>query len=217
MRHEAPPATTGLLYLGAPSVVGSPRELKMKDPMEIDWSAMPAPIDDGRASHLTGQLVPIIALNSTDGDSVDLSRLAGRAVIYAYPWKKLPDGPLPDGWVSIPGAPGCTPQSCAFRDRAAEIRAAGASYIFGLSTQDTPYQRGAVERLHLPYPLLSDEHLSLAKALSLPTFTAAGMTLLRRMTLVIKDGVIEHVFYPVFPPDQNAAEVLGWLETHCDN
>ncbi|WP_165848085.1 peroxiredoxin [Paraburkholderia lacunae] len=139
----------------------------MNDTTTIDWSTMPVPIDDGGSSHLMGQSVPGIALNSTDGDSVDLSRLAGRVVIYAYPWKKLPDGPLPDGWVSIPGAAGCTPQSCAFRDRAAQIKAAGASYIFGLSTQDTPYQRGAVERLQLPYPLLSDEHLSLAKALSL--------------------------------------------------
>jgi redoxin len=103
----------------------------------------------------------------------------------------------------------------AARDRAAEIKAAGASYIFGLSTQDTPYQKGAVERLQLPYPLLSDEHLSLAKALSLPTFSAAGMTLLKRMTMVINDGVIEHVFYPVFPPDQNATDVLSWLERCC--
>lgn len=183
----------------------------MKDPMAIDWSTMPAPVDDGRASHLTGQRVPGIALNSTDGDTVDLSRLAGRAVIYAYPRKKLPDEQPPDGWLLIPGAPGCTPQSCAFRNHAVEIKAAGASYIFGLSTQDTACQRGAVERLHLPYPLLSDEHLLLAKALSLPTFTTTGMTLLKRLTMVINDGVIEHVFYPVFPPDKNAAEVLAWL------
>jgi len=193
-----------------------PRERNMKDPMDIDWSTMPAPIDDGRASHLTGLRAPGIALNSTDGDSVDLSRLTGRAVIYAYPRKKLPDEPPPDGWLLIPGAPGCTPQSCAFRNHAADIKAAGASHIFGLSTQDTPYQRGAVERLHLPYPLLSDEHLLLTKALSLPTFTAMGMTLLKRLTMVINDGVIEHVFYPVFPPDQNAAEVLAWLEAHCE-
>lgn len=188
----------------------------MKDPMDIDWSTLPVPRDDGRASHLTGQCVPSIVLNSTDGDTVDLSRLAGRTVVYAYPRKKLPDEPPPDGWFSIPGAPGCTPQSCAFRNHAAEIKAAGASCIFGLSTQDTPYQRGAVERLHLPYPLLSDEHLLLTTALSLPTFTTAGMTLLRRLTMVINDGVIEHVFYPVFPPDQNAAEVLAWLKTRCD-
>jgi len=117
----------------------------MKDPMDIDWATMPAPTDDGGASHLTGQRMPSIALNSTDGDTVDLSRLTGRAVIYAYPRKKLPDEPPPDGWLLIPGAPGCTPQSCAFRNHAAEIKAAGASYIFGLSTQDTPYQRGSVE------------------------------------------------------------------------
>lgn len=159
--------------------------------------------------------MPSIELNSTDGDTVDLSRLAGRAVIYAYPWKKRPDEPLLDGWLSIPGAPGCTPQSCAFRDHAAQINAAGATYIFGLSTQDTADQRGAVERLHLTYPLLSDNRLLLTRDLSLPTFTATGMTLLKRLTMVINDGVIEQVFYPVFPPHQNAAEVLAWLEAHC--
>ncbi|MCC8397696.1 peroxiredoxin [Paraburkholderia sp. MMS20-SJTR3] len=187
----------------------------MKDPMSIDWSTMPAPMDDGRARHLTGRRLPGIALSSTDGNTVDLSRLAGRAVIYAYPRKKLPDEPPPDGWLMIPGAPGCTPQSCAFRDHAAEIKAAGASYIFGLSTQDTPYQRGAAERLRLPYPLLSDDRLSLTNALSLPTFTSAGMTLLKRLTMVVNDGVIERVFYPVFPPDRNAVEVLAWLERRC--
>jgi len=186
--------------------------MNMKDPMNIDWSTMPAPIDDGGASHLKGLRMPSIRLNSTDGDAVDLSRLVGRAVIYAYPRKKRPDEPVPDGWLSIPGAPGCTPQSCAFRDHAAEMKAAGATYIFGLSTQDTPDQRGAVERLHLTYPLLSDDRLLLTRALSLPTFTAMGMTLLKRLTMIINDGVIEHVFYPVFPPHRNAAEVLAWLE-----
>jgi peroxiredoxin len=216
MRQKPRRQRRGFLLLGTPSVVGSLRELNMKDPMDIDWSTMPAPIDDGGARHLTGQRLPGVALNSTDGDTVDLSRLVGRAVIYAYPRKKPADEPPPDGWLMIPGAPGCTPQSCAFRDHAMQIKAAGASHIFGLSTQDTPYQRGAVERLRLPYPLLSDDRLLFTNALSLPTFASAGMTLLKRLTMVINDGVIERVFYPVFPPDRNAAEVLAWLETRCD-
>ncbi|MGG1947660.1 peroxiredoxin [Trinickia sp. NRRL B-1857] len=184
----------------------------MQDPMSIDWSTMPAPLDDGAANHLSGRIIPAVALDSTDGGTVDLSRIAGRVVIYVYPWKKHPDGVLPEGWTSIPGAAGCTPQSCAFRDRAAAIEAAGVRHIFGLSTQDTPYQREAVERLHLPYPLLSDRRLELAKALSLPSFTAADMTLLKRLTMIVDDGVIRHVFYPVFPPHLHAGEVLAWLQ-----
>jgi peroxiredoxin len=161
--------------------------------------------------------LPQIVLNTTGGEVVDLSQLAGRTVIYAYPWKKRPDGPLPDGWVTIPGAAGCTPQSCAFRDHASEIRAAGATHLFGLSTQDSAYQREAVDRLQLPFPLLSDQQLCFTNALSLPTFVAAGMTLLRRLTMIINNGRIEHVFYPVFPPDQNAADVLAWLMLHRDD
>ncbi|SIT43219.1 BcpB protein [Paraburkholderia ribeironis] len=189
----------------------------MKDTIVIDWSTIPKPVDDGAANHLTGLDLPQIVLNTTSGEAVDLSQLAGRTVIYAYPWKKRPDGPLPEGWVTIPGAAGCTPQSCAFRDSASEIRAAGATHLFGLSTQDSAYQREAVDRLQLPFPLLSDQHLRLTNALSLPTFVAAGMTLLRRLTMIVNNGRIERVFYPVFPPDRNAADVLAWLADHRDD
>lgn len=184
----------------------------MQDPMSIDWFTMPVPLDDGAANHLRGRVMPAVFLDSTEGTAVDLSRIAGRMVIYVYPWKRPPDGALPEGWTSIPGAAGCTPQSCAFRDHATELKAAGARHIFGLSTQGTLVQREAAQRLHLPYPLLSDRHLELTKALSLPTFIAAGMTLLKRLTMIVDDGVIRNVFYPVFPPHSHASEVLAWLQ-----
>jgi peroxiredoxin len=186
----------------------------MRDILAVDWSALPVPTDDGLARHLLGKSLPNLALMSTDGDLVDLSLLNGRVVVYAFPRMHRPDRPVLDGWYVIPGAPGCTPQSCAFRDHAEQLKSAGAAHIFGLSTQDTSYQREAVGRLHLPFPLLSDDQRSFTKALSLPTFEAAGMVLLKRLTLIIKSGTIEHVFYPVFPPDQNATEVLAWLEQH---
>ncbi|MFL9882360.1 peroxiredoxin [Paraburkholderia agricolaris] len=186
----------------------------MTDTIVIDWSTLPVPIDDGAANHLEGTSLPDFALTSTSGEAVHLSSLAGRTVIYAYPWKKRPDDPLLDGWLAIPGAPGCTPQSCAFRDYADELREAGAAYLFGLSTQDPARQREAVERLHLSFPLLSDEDLRFTKALSLPTFGTAGMTLLKRLAMIVSHGVIEKVFYPVFPPDRNAADVLAWLKAH---
>jgi peroxiredoxin (alkyl hydroperoxide reductase subunit C) len=140
--------------------------------------------------------------------------MPGRVVVYAYPRTGRPDEPhlVPD-WDQIPGARGCTPESCAFRDHFRDLRAAGASLVFGLSTQDTDYQREAAERLHLPFTLLSDADLEMTKALRLPTFEAAGQTLLKRFTLIISDARIEHVFYPVFPPDRHAEEVLGWLRT----
>ena len=177
-----------------------------------DWSALPAPEDDGAARHLPGMNLPSIALPATDGSTIDLSALAGCVVLYAYPRTGRPGEPNPDGWEAIPGARGCTPQSCAFRDHFAELRQLGVDRLFGLSTQDTAYQREAAERLHLPFPILSDEHLPITKALRLPTFSTHGMTLLKRLTLILRDGVIEHVFYPVFPPDQNAAEVVAWLQ-----
>ena len=186
----------------------------MTNTLVIDWSTLPVPINDGAASHLEGTRLPDFALTSTSGEAVQLSSLAGRTVIYAYPWKKKPDDPLLEGWLAIPGAPGCTPQSCAFRDHADELREAGAAYLFGLSTQDPGRQREAVDRLHLSFPLLSDLNLRFTEALSLPTFEAAGMTLLKRLTMIVSHGVIEKVFYPVFPPDQNAADVLAWLKTH---
>jgi peroxiredoxin len=176
-----------------------------------DWSAIPKPADDGAASHLAGMRLPSVSLPATDGTAVDLSTQLGRVVVYAYPRTGVPGTENPAGWDLIPGARGCTPQSCAFRDHFAELKALGVHRLFGLSTQDTAYQREVADRLHLPFPILSDEHLSLTGALRLPTFQTSGMTLLKRLTLVTNDGKIEHVFYPVFPPDRNAGDVMAWL------
>jgi peroxiredoxin len=173
---------------------------------------IPAPQDDGGARHLTGLKLPSVALAATDGSQVDLSKLAGRTVVYIYPRTGVPGQAPPDGWDAIPGARGCTPQSCSFRDHFAELKRLGVARLYGLSTQDTVYQREAAERLHLPFPVLSDEGLALARAIDLPTFTVAGMTLLKRMALVVDDGAITKVFYPVFPPDKNAEEVIAWLQ-----
>jgi peroxiredoxin len=173
---------------------------------------LPAPVDDGAADHLWDAPLPPFELAATDGSTVRLDRLPGRVVVYAYPRTGRPGEPhlVPD-WDSIPGARGCTPESCAFRDHFRDLRAAGASLVFGLSTQDTDYQREAAERLHLPFALLSDADLELTKALRLPTFEVGGLTLLKRFSLVVADGRVEHVFYPVFPPDKHAEEVLAWL------
>jgi peroxiredoxin len=180
-----------------------------------DWSTLPAPGDDGAARHLPGARVPSVRLASTAGTAVDLSALRGRVVVYAYPRTGQPGIATPAGWDLIPGARGCTLQSCSFRDHFAELQALGVDHLFGLSTQDTAYQREAAARLHLPFALLSDERLSLARALRLPTFATGGMTLLKRLTLVIADGIIEHVFYPVFPPDRSASDVVAWLSTRA--
>jgi peroxiredoxin len=176
--------------------------------------ALPVPQDDGGARHLTGMRLPSLPLTATDGAQVDLSKLSGRTVVYIYPRTGVPGQPLPEGWDAIPGARGCTPQSCSFRDHFQEIKRLGVRHLFGLSTQDGDYQREAAERLHLPFPILSDADFKLTRALNLPTFTAAGMTLLKRMALVIDDGVIAKVFYPVFPPDKNAEEVIAWLSAN---
>jgi peroxiredoxin len=173
---------------------------------------LPAPQDDGAAKHLPGMQLPRLALAATDGSKVDLSRLKGRTVVYAYPRTGVPGQPLLEGWDAIPGARGCTPQSCGFRDHFAEMRKAGVDHLFGLSTQDSDYQRELAERLHLPFAILSDAGLAFTKALRLPTFEVEGMTLLKRLTLVIDDGQIAHVFYPVFPPDKSAQEVVDWLQ-----
>jgi len=172
---------------------------------------IPVPQDDGAARHLAGMKLPDLALPATSGDEVNLARLSGRTVLYIYPRTGVPGVDAPPGWDDIPGARGCTPQSCGFRDHFAELKGLGVANLFGLSTQDTAYQREAAERLHLPFAILSDAKLALTRALKLPTFTAAGMTLLKRMALVIDDGTIAAVFYPVFPPDKNAAEVIAWL------
>jgi peroxiredoxin len=172
---------------------------------------IPVPQDDGRARHLTGAKLPDLALPATSGGAVNLSKLKGRTVVYIYPRTGVPGVDPPPGWDQIPGARGCTPQSCGFRDHFAELKTLGVSHVFGLSTQDTAYQREAAERLHLPFPILSDAELNFSLNLHLPMFMAAGMTLLARMALVIDNGVILKVFYPVFPPDKNAEEVIGWL------
>ena len=177
-----------------------------------DWSGIPAPVDDGAAGGLVGQRVPSVSLLATDCTVVDLSRLPGRVIVYAYPRTGKPGVENPPGWDDIPGARGCTPQSCAFRDHFQELKRLGVASVFGLSTQDTTYQREAAQRLHLPFPLLSDEMFALTDALNLPTFETNGMRLLKRLTMVIRDGVIEHVWYSVFPPDRNAGEVVEWVK-----
>ena len=183
--------------------------------LQVDWSKIPAPTDDGGAKHLTGLQVPDVPLAATDGTQVSLGKLAGRVIVFAYPRTGEPGKPsLVDGWDMVPGARGCTPQTCAFRDLHKVLIEAGAARVLGLSTQDTAYQRAAVERLHLPFPLLSDEKLALTKALRLPTMEVAGLTLIKRLALIIDDGRITKVFYPVFPPDRNAGDVLAWLQEH---
>lgn len=155
-------------------------------------------------------MVPVL-LPATDGTTIDLASLAGRIVVFAYPRTGRPGIENPEGWDLIPGARGCTPQACSFRDHFGELTRLGVNRVFGLSTQATAYQREAAERLHLPFPILSDESLTLARAMRFPTFETSGLILLRRLALVIDSGVIEQVFYPVFPPDQNADEVIAWL------
>jgi peroxiredoxin len=174
---------------------------------------IPAPQDDGAARHLTGMALPDIALPATSGPPVNLAKIGNRSVVYIYPRTGVPGVANPDGWDMIPGARGCTPQSCSFRDHAGELKTLGVAHLFGLSTQDTAYQREAAERLHLPFPVLSDEKLQLTKAMNLPTFVAGGMTLLKRMAWVIDSGKITKVFYPVFPPDRNAADIIAWLKS----
>jgi peroxiredoxin len=171
---------------------------------------LPAPEDDGEADHLLDAVVPPIKLTATTGDDLDLSELTGRTILFAYPRTGRPDEELPPGWNAIPGARGCTPEACGFRDAHAQFADVGARVV-ALSTQSPEYQREMAERLHLPFPVLSDESLALTGALRLPTFETSGMTLLKRLTLVIDDGRVSHVFYPVFPPDSHAAEVLSWL------
>ncbi|MDO5053468.1 MAG: peroxiredoxin [Pseudoclavibacter sp.] len=174
---------------------------------------LPVPRDDGAAEHLPGTAMPGLALRASDGRSVDLGRLGqGRSVIYLYPLTGRPGVALPEGWDRIPGARGCTTEACDFRDHFEQLRAAGAERVFGLSSQEPAYQAEAVERLHLPFPMLSDPAFRLAAALRLPTFTAAGHArLYARLTLVVQDGVIEHAFFPIFPPNRHAQQVLDWL------
>jgi peroxiredoxin len=186
--------------------------MMVKDPLQLP-DDLPVPEDDGAADHLAGTTLPPVALRATDGTSVRLDELEGRTVVFAYPRTGRPGEPSPGGddeWDAIPGARGCTPQACSFRDEHARFAAADAR-VFGLSTQDTAYQQEATERLHLPYSLLSDERLELATALGLPTFEVDGITLLKRLTLFLRDGAIESVIYPVFPPNRSAEQALARL------
>jgi peroxiredoxin len=172
---------------------------------------LPVPKDDGTAAHLTGMRVPAITLASTANRRVNLADLAReRTVIYCYPRTGAPGQPVPKGWDQIPGARGCTPESCGFRDHYHALQALHVR-VFGMSTQTTEYQREAVERLHLPFEILSDADFAVTNALRLPTFEFEGVRLLKRLTLILSDGKIEKVFYPVFPPDKHAEEVIAWL------
>lgn len=185
----------------------------MAEPQDLSKlpEGIPEPVDDGACDHLTGMRLPSVSLVSTAGETVDLSKLSGKTVVYCYPMTGRPDRDLPQDWDEIPGARGCTPQSCSFRDHHEELSLLG-TVVFGLSTQDTKYQQEAAGRLHLPFSLLGDESLEFAGALELPTFRADGAVLIKRLTMVIQDGQIEKVFYPVFPPHENAAEVIRWLQ-----
>lgn len=184
---------------------------------EVDWSLIPAPADDGKADHLVGTTLPDIDLPSTDGGTVDLGELRGLSVIYIYPRTGRPDQDLPEGWNDIPGARGCTPQSCAFRDHFAELQEFGVKQLYGLSTQSQSYQQEAAERLHLPFPLLSDADLRLGQALDLPGMEVDGEHLHKRLTMILRDREIVQVFYPVFPPDQDAENVIGWLRRDAED
>lgn len=175
---------------------------------------LPVPVDDGACAHLPGTDVPSVTLQSTQSGLLDVAEVArnGRIVFFFYPRSGRPDEPPIPGWDDIPGARGCTPQSCAFRDHFGEFEEFGVR-VFGVSAQDAEYQREFAERTHLPYPLLSDAAFTLTDALRLPTFEAGGMRLIKRLTLVVSYGRIEKVFYPVFPPDKNADEVLAYLRS----
>ena len=181
--------------------------------LEVDWSKIPAPTDDGAATHLVGMTIPPISLVATDDTTVTLSALSGRTVVFGYPRTGEPGKiALVDDWDMIPGARGCTPQTCAFRDLFAELKSAGARHVFGLSTQSNVYQTEMAARLHLPFAVVSDEKLALTRALNLPTMQVAGLMLIKRLALIVDDARITHVFYPVFPPDRNAGDVLAWLK-----
>jgi peroxiredoxin len=187
----------------------------LHNPLELPAN-LPVPLDDGAARHLVGMAWPGVALPATDGRSVDLAGARGRTIIYAFPRTGQPGKALPTGWDAIPGARGCTPQSCGFRDHFAELKSLGVSALYGLSAQTREDQHEVATRLHLPFALLSDARLELQQALRLPTFSVDGMTLLKRLTMVLDDGIITKVFYPVFPPDRSAAEVVAWLRARTD-
>jgi len=174
---------------------------------------LPVPVDDGACDHLLGDTLPSVSLTSITGKAVDLSTYSGTLVIYFYPMLGRPDSPPLIGWNDIPGARGCTPQTCAFRDSHAELKQLGVE-VFGVSAQRLEDQQEAHARLHLPFTLLNDGQLALAQALKLPTFEYAGTRLIKRLTIIATDGLIRKIFYPVFPPNNNADEVIAWLTAH---
>jgi peroxiredoxin len=175
---------------------------------------LPRPVDDGSADHLEGRAMPRVSLPSTAGGMVDLWQLsAPRTVLYCYPMTGVPGKPLPEGWDMIPGARGCTPQTCGFRDHYRELSALNAD-VFGVSTQTREYQQEMAQRLHLPFQILNDAEFKLCDALSLPTFEVGGVRLLKRLTLIVRSGRIEQVFYPVFPPNESAEQVMRWLRAN---
>jgi len=176
-------------------------------------SDLPIPEDDGSTDHLKGMKLPQVLLKATNGETINLGDIQGRLVIYCYPMTGQPDVALPDGWDQIPGARGCTPQSCSFRDHYQDLQALGAEVI-GLSVQTTEYQKEMADRLHLPFPVVSDVDYQFQKALNMPTFIAGGMTLLKRVTLIVNNGVIEGVHYPIFPSDSDAAWVMDYLKKY---
>ena len=179
---------------------------------------LPVPVDDGGSDHLLGAVLPSLLLNATCGARVDLAAVShGRWILFVYPMTGVPGEDLPDGWDEIPGARGCTSEACGFRDNIDALRNAGVNAIYGMSTQDTAYQSELVDRLHLPYAMLSDTNLMLRDAMAFPAFEVNGMALYKRMTLVLNGSTIEHVFYPVFPPNEHATRIVEGLEKNPAN
>ncbi len=171
---------------------------------------LPVPADDGACDHLEGTPLPSLLLKTSSGNSVDLSEEKGVVVIFFYPMIGSPDSPPMEDWNDIPGARGCTPQTCSYRDSYQQLTELGAK-VFGTSSQAFEEQSEAAVRLELPFQLLNDSAFQLTESLKLPTFEYQGVKMIKRLTLVVVDGVIRKVFYPVFPPNENVNHVIAWL------